>query len=415
MDERRSGGLLYVANARIPTEKAHGYQIFKMCEALARSGLRVDLCVPRRLVVDESQRGDPFAYYQTASVFRLIKLWVVDGLGLAHYAKTRHYRLASLALNLTFALSLVAFLLLRGHRYRWFYTRDPLALIVLTTLGRWLGGQVYYEAHEMAHGKVLGRALRWALNRTDRVITVTSHLADLLVKQGLTAPTLVLADGVDLKNFDIALSIRDARRSLGLPDDVIIASFVGKFHTNGEEKGIPDILRASSSLLAEFPTLRFYFVGGPAERVTRYLALIKDLGAPIDRFTFLDKQPVQDVPRFLKASNILLMPHPWSEFYAYCVSPLKLFEYMSSRRPIVASKLPAIEEILQHEENALLGNPGDPASIAANIRRLLIDPRLGESLAEQAFRDVLKYTWDARAQAIYAELAATPHLRLCQT
>lgn len=66
-------------------------------------------------------------------------------------------------------------------------------------------------------------------------------------------------------------------------------------------------------------------------------------------------------PIRLKASDLLLMPRPNNEFFANHVSPLKLFEYLSSRRPNVASRLPAIMEVLQDGENGVLAEPGNPS------------------------------------------------------
>ena len=58
-------------------------------------------------------------------------------------------------------------------------------------------------------------------------------------------------------------------------------------------------------------------------------------------------------------------------------SPLKLFDYMAAGVPIVASDLPALREVLRHEENALLARPGDPEAFALAVRRVLADPGAG--------------------------------------
>jgi glycosyltransferase involved in cell wall biosynthesis len=81
-------------------------------------------------------------------------------------------------------------------------------------------------------------------------------------------------------------------------------------------------------------------------------------------------------------------------------SPLKLFEAMASGRPIVASDLPSIREVLTHEKNALLVPPGDAGALASAIERLLLDRELARALAARAFEDVKAYSWDRRAEAI---------------
>jgi len=245
------------------------------------------------------------------------------------------------------------------------------------------------------------RALVAALLKVGSVVTVTGSLKEQLIGLGVPAGKIHVAhDAVDLATFDLQASKVEARRKLGLPEVGRVASFVGKFHTNGMEKGIPEILSSSKYLLGEFPDLHFFFVGGPMDRVPGYREILRKDGLPVERFVFIDKQTVSLVPWYLKASDVLLMPHPWSTFYAYHVSPLKLFEYMSAKRPIVASKLPAIMEILSDESNALLGGAGSFRELPANIRKALLDPALSERIADKAFSDVQEHTWKKRAERI---------------
>ena len=63
--------LLYIANIRLPTEKAHGIQIMKMCEAFAHEGVNVELVVPRRFNVIKE---DPFAYYGVGKNFTTTRI-----------------------------------------------------------------------------------------------------------------------------------------------------------------------------------------------------------------------------------------------------------------------------------------------------------------------------------------------------
>jgi glycosyltransferase involved in cell wall biosynthesis len=73
---------------------------------------------------------------------------------------------------------------------------------------------------------------------------------------------------------------------------------------------------------------------------------------------------------------------------------------MAAARPIVASDLPALREVLQDGDNALLVPPEDPAALARAIQRLAEDQPLAERLAAQAARDVRAYTWEARGRRI---------------
>ena len=68
------------------------------------------------------------------------------------------------------------------------------------------------------------------------------------------------------------------------------------------------------------------------------------------------------------------MPHPNRVLYKH-VSPLKMFEYMTSGRPIIASKLNAIEEILEDGRSAYLSKAGDAVDIARAIHEALLDSK----------------------------------------
>ena len=67
--------IIYLANARIPTEKAHGIQIMKMCEAFSDADAKILLLIPRRI---NWIKEDPFEYYGIKKNFRIKKLPTID-------------------------------------------------------------------------------------------------------------------------------------------------------------------------------------------------------------------------------------------------------------------------------------------------------------------------------------------------
>ena len=88
-----------------------------------------------------------------------------------------------------------------------------------------------------------------------------------------------------------------------------------------------------------------------------------------------------------------------SEKFKKYTSPLKLFEYMASKRPIIASDLPSIREIL-NTENAILVKPGSAKALANAIKFALENPDFCAKISKQAYKDVQKYTWEKRAKRI---------------
>jgi len=125
-----------------------------------------------------------------------------------------------------------------------------------------------------------------------------------------------------------------------------------------------------------------------------------------DKVQFLGVVPRDRLADVIGGFDIALQPAAVG--YA---SPLKIFEYMALGRAIVAPDQPNIREILSHERNALLFEPGDFASLAKAIARLTADARLRRELGDTARRDLIArdHTWSGNARRIIA--AASRDLR----
>ena len=387
--------ILYITSTRMPTEKANGYQIMKTCEGLSKDHELV-LLAPKRKNVERLETNEGiYAYYGVDKQFEVLHAASLDLVVLGGVDQGLRFMVHSA----TFALTVLMWLFKHRNRFDVVYSRDPIALYLASHLNRFLRLPLFYESHMLSDKRVHYQAN--LAKRLDGLVVLTKKLREEYIRMGVEeARIMVEPDAVDLAQFDIEVSKRDARKKLGIPTDIKIASFIGSFHSLDMEKGIPEILASAKYLFGEFEDLHFYFVGGPLDRTGKYKNFLETEGLPLHRFVFLEKQAIGDVPWWMKASDVLLMPHPRNTLYSFYVSPLKMFEYMASKRPIVASRLPAIEEILTHRRNALLGEPGNPQSIAENIRLLLNDPEACQTLSEQAFVDVRNHSWSARADRI---------------
>jgi glycosyltransferase involved in cell wall biosynthesis len=90
---------------------------------------------------------------------------------------------------------------------------------------------------------------------------------------------------------------------------------------------------------------------------------------------------------------------------------MKVFEYLACGRVILSSRLPVLEEVL-NDQNSLLLPPDDLLAWESAIRQLIVNPDLRSSLAAQARRDAMQYSWQQRASRILSGLrdsAQTPN------
>jgi glycosyltransferase involved in cell wall biosynthesis len=220
---------------------------------------------------------------------------------------------------------------------------------------------------------------------------ITNKLKEYYVREGVPEEKIIVApDGVDLEMFDNLMSKKEARRKLGIPIDKRVICYTGHLY---DWKGV-NILAMSMKYLSDDHIC--YFVGGTEEDVFKFKKFIEKNKIP-NTVVVGYVSPIV-VPIYLAASDILVLPNirkGLSEF----TSPLKLFEYMASKRPIVASDLPSIREIL-NEENAVLVEPGNPKALAEGIKRVLNDKKFAYKLSENAYKDVQQYDWVKRAEKI---------------
>lgn len=119
-----------------------------------------------------------------------------------------------------------------------------------------------------------------------------------------------------------------------------------------------------------------------------------------------------EVHRYRNNCHVLLAPYQAKnvtmaggkgDSSAY-MNPIKIIEYLSAQKPIIASDLPVLREILEHERNALLCPPDDVHAWLRCLERLRDEPDLGKRLAEAAYYDFIsKYTWTKRAQTVLGD------------
>ncbi len=366
--------LFFVANARIPSERAMGAAIMKQCEGFALKGIDTILLVPARKNKKES---DPFLYHGVKENFNIKYLWCLD------FPLLEFFRLRYPLEKLTFFLSL-CFHLFR-ERDALVYTREPELVAFIPTQNR-----KFVELHHLYGLRFFGKFI---LSRYAGLISITHALKEDVVRRFAVASEHIhiAPSGVDIEAFADPLPKETVRAQYSIQGDMPIAAYIGSLE---RWKGAATFLE-TSRLLKEI--VRFVLVGGREEEVA-------SLKMEFPWVTFLGTLPQRDLPQNQQIADVLIVPNSQhTDISSRYTSPLKVFAHMASGVPIVASRLPSLCEILS-EENALLITPDDPEALREGILRVLGDTQFRNSITAQAKQDVIQYDWQKRTDTIISFL-----------
>lgn len=367
--------ILYLASARIPTPRAYGLQILETCAAFARSGAEIELVVPSRRAGKTAE--DPFAFYGLKKNFSFLRLNVPDALFLGPVG---------------FFFSLLWF----AERARFLktfwdadivYSRDALVLLQYVLLGR----KLVFEAHAGPNA-----VSAFVARRVHRLVVISQGLRSAYIARGVSPEKIITApDGVDIAAFDIPDSREEARRALGFSLESPLVLYAGHLYAR---KGAGTLAAAALSM----PDIVCAFLGGTEGDIAEF----KSAWGASPNVKILGRVPHGDIPKYLRAADVLVLPNsskdPDSSLYT---SPMKLFEYMASGTPIVASDVPAVREVLD-DSSAYFVTADSPESLRVAVAEALSRREGAHARARNALVKVRSYTWDERVGRIMASLHA---------
>lgn len=370
--------LFLIFHGRFPGEKAASIFAAKSAEAFADTGMKVVLIVPRRI---GRETADPYAYYHIKKNFRTVYLPVID-----LYFIPFGRRLSFWVSFISFSISSFCYLAVTASRSDTIYSNETLPLF----LASFVFPATFYEMHDFPESKifffgVLLRRMKWLLihNRwkTERVMERFAIPRSKII----TEP-----NAVDISEFGIASSRADARARLQLAQDKKIIVYTGHLYS---WKGVNTLAESARELPTDYLIV---FVGGTSEDAQRF----RKLYGNISNISIVGWRPYAQIPLWQKAADALALPNTAKEDISkYYTSPMKLFEYMASRVPIVASRIPSIEEIVAERE-VFFAEADNPLSFAETIENAVVNRKEAETRAERAYAKALEFTWDKRAQRI---------------
>lgn len=369
--------IVYLSNSIIPSRTANSIQVMKMCQALSKAEHEVILFSSSAGCADVNS-DELFSFYDVEKTFKVIRVpcRLNNGWRL-FYEIMVAIRSRATAPDIIYGRSLPGCYL----------------------ASKW-AKRVVLEAHSP-----FGWKSEWMLRRLlnsdvfERLIVITHALKGYYLQRypSLLGRVDVLPDGSD-ENIHSALC------NIGGRSEALRVGYVGHLYKG---KGM-EVIEAVSGLAAD---VDFHVIGGLEDDIKYWSSRIDATNVYFHGYV-----EQSSLASYINALDICLLPnqrltlpfgarnpkHNIADF----MSPLKMFEYMSHRKPIVASNLPVLREILKDGYNCLLCEPDEPTAWASAIARFRDDISLRNRLGSNARHDIEnKYSWDRRTASLIHILA----------
>jgi glycosyltransferase involved in cell wall biosynthesis len=352
----------------MPTEKAHGLQIAKMCEAYAKLGHDIELIVPyRRNHIAETVHG----YYGLATSFPVHTISIPDTILFSKWIPSIAYWLQAVfflgALTLKNKIPKDTLIMTRSADVAWWYTLR--------------GYTVVCEVHEWPRTRAWFSS--YLLRSVKYLVTNSKGLAEEIKTHGLSA--FVAPNGVDLDALKPTIGRDEMCKQNNIDESSFVSMYIGALE---DWKGYETFLKASKKLQDVVTVI----VGGKDEH-------IEELRKEYPYVCFFGTRPYREIGNYQNMADVLVIPNDprFTEAQKY-TSPIKLFAHLTSGVPIVVTDLPTMRDIVCEEEVFFFDGSED--SLAQVISEVQNNQAESEHRAENAKALAQKYTWSMRAQNI---------------
>lgn len=277
-------------------------------------------------------------------------------------------------------------------------------------LASWLGVPHLYDMHsslpqqlsnfKYSRSRLLRGFFGWAerqmVSGSTVVVTICQELQDTVVDMGMGERALLIENvmGGDVEEAPTTDG-PGLRARWGIPADAPLALYTGTFEAY---QGLDMLIESAARLATTHPHARVLVVGGEPAQVEAAKARAEAAGAA-GVMVFAGQQPAREIPGYVAACDVLVSPR-----IRGTNTPLKIYSYLRSGKPIVATDLLTHTQVLSSDVARLV--PPEPAPFAAAVAALFDDAeerrRLGEAaraLAEAKYSRAVYLTRTAEACA----------------
>jgi glycosyltransferase involved in cell wall biosynthesis len=303
---------------------------------------------------------------------------------------------AKVPLDLTLAAA--AARLAMTNKYDAVHSHEEGAAIGLV-LAKLLGVPHLYDMHSslpqqianFGHGDkrwlagLFRRLERHLVRRSKVVIVICPQLAEVVREVDVDARPILIENAPGSGDMPVSGSGASVRESLGIAPDAPVVLYTGTFE---HYQGLDLLFAAMSLVVREMPEARLLMAGGEPAQIAA--AKLEAARAGLDRTViFAGQRPAEEIPAYLDAATALVSPRSTGTN-----TPLKIYQYLRSGRPIVATRLLTHTQVLD-DTTAILTDP-TPAAYAQGILTALRDRATAERVTRQALELAeTKYSYDA--------------------
>ena len=282
---------------------------------------------------------------------------------------------------IVFAWSALVYLLIHARRRDLVISNEALPLLVATI---WFPNSLF-ELHDYPERSL--SLYRLLFDRVTHILVTNQWKLKRFAEDFPSAvhKAFYEPNAVDISAYPASLTRKEARRRLDLPFDARLVVYTGHLYA---WKGVDTLGDAAQKI----PQYSVYVVGGTDEDVMRFKEKFHD----VSNLVVVGRRPHEEMPLWQRAADVLVLPNTAKEeISAHYTSPMKLFEYLASGTPIVASDIPSIREVVGDEEAEFVG-PDSSSALARGVEDIFNRA----DLRGRSSQWVLDHTWARRAERI---------------
>lgn len=367
--------IFYLSASKIPSRTANSLQVMKMCNAFAKNGNEVILFARQQKI---SNILDMHKFYGVNQYFTIInKVWPqIRGIGGIIYSRRIKREI------------------LKYSSPDLFYGRDAYSLYKISSLGVPFIYESHFHPRNWFHRYIDSNLLN-SDNLVHFVVTAKSIKEQYLnIFPWLDdKKILVVANGADILNPRHNINdVKGKDYDLSKDRHSFKVGYVGHLHSG---KGIDVIIKIAANL----KDMDFHIVGGTNKDILHWKSICKE-----DNVIFHGFIPNYLLSRYYRYFDVLIAPYQVNGLSLY-PSPLKIIEYLAAKRPIIASDLQMVHEVLKDGINSLLCPQHDIKSWVNALLQLRNNEKLRNRLRNNAWKDFIKnYTWESRARKVLGRL-----------